>query len=233
MRASRWPRIAVDIGGVIEDSWPDKRAWLLRHGISPERVFTRSELLNILPDGAYAQLLHEVFAEAAILQHPLVPGAATGVLALAERFDVVLLSSRSALKRRVTQQWLERKGLAILADRIVSVGDAVSKLTWCRGAGVACVIEDDATRFFNPLARDVLQIHFNRNESVMSRGASTIVSTPTWGDVMYVLDAWHRRDFHAEVRFARSDGLVDPEVFGNAPQAARRATLNRDSFSPV
>jgi hypothetical protein len=203
MLASGRSRIAIDIGGVIEDSWPDKQAWLLRQGISPQRIFSRSELLNILPDGAYDDLLHAVFAETAILQHPLVPGAATGVLALAERYDVVLLSSRSAAKRSVTQQWLERKGLGILVDRIVSVGNAVSKLAWCRGAGVACVIEDDATRFFDPLATDVLQIHFNRNERLVSRPTSTTISTPTWGDVMRVLDTWHPPVVH------------DPEVLRN------------------
>ena len=189
MLASRPPQIAIDIGGVIEDSWPDKHAWLLRHGISSERIFYRSELLTILPNGAYDELLHAVFDETAILKHPLVQGAATGVLALAERFEVVLLSSRSAAKRRVTQQWLEGAGLGVLADRIVSVDNAVSKLAWCRNVGIYCLIEDDASRFFDPLATDVLQVHFNRNERRARRSASTIISVPAWGDVLRAFDS--------------------------------------------
>jgi hypothetical protein len=204
MLGSDRPRVAVDIGGVIEDSWLDKRAWLTRQGIVPERILSRSELLKILPDGAYDELLQAVFSESAILQHPLVNGAATGVLELAERFDVVLLSSRSTSKRRITQQWLERKGLGVLADSIVSVGNAVSKLAWCRNAGVGCLIEDDASRFFDPVTTDVLQIHFNRNERVMRRAASTIISTPAWHDVLRVLETRHSYASYAERRFPSS-----------------------------
>lgn len=211
MLVSERPRIAIDIGGVIEDSWPDKHAWLVRHGIVLESIFSRSELLKILPDGAYDELLRAVFAERAILQHPLIDGAATGVLALAERFEVVLLSSRSAPKQHVTQQWLERKGLGTLADRIVAVGNTGSKLAWCRNAGVACVIEDDATRFFDPLATDILQIHFNRNEHQVRRVASTIISIPGWSDVLRVLDTRHPGIFQTEAPFARTVGAVDPD----------------------
>ena len=183
------PRIAIDIGGVIEDSWPDKHAWLSRRGISSERIFYRSDLLTILPDGAYDELLLATFSESAILQHPVIEGAATGVQALAERFEVVLLSSRSAAKRRVTQQWLEKTGLGVFTDRIVSVGNIVSKLAWCRDLGVCCLIEDDAPRFFDPLATDVLQIHFNRNERRVSRSAPMVISVPAWGDVLRALDS--------------------------------------------
>jgi|GEM_PF-3686064 len=191
MHTSGPPRVAIDIGGVIEDSWPDKYEWLFQRGIFPERILCRSELLRILPSGAYDDLLQAVFAETAILRHPLVHGAATGVLALAERFDVLLLSSRSPAKQRITQQWLQRKGLGVFGDRIVSVGNATSKLAWCRDAGVSGLVEDDATRFFDPLATDVLQIHFNRNETLVSRSAPAIVSVPSWGDVLRVLNARH------------------------------------------
>lgn len=177
-------RIAIDIGGVIEDSWPEKCAWLARRGMSFDRVWTRSELLPVLPDGAYRELRREVFAEAAILRHPSVAGSAAGVLTLAERFDVILLSSRSRGRKRITQQWMEQNGLSSVADRITSIGNARSKVDWCRAAGVSVLIDDDPVRFFDDAATDIRQIHFDRGSRVAQGRGPTLHSVPTWGDLL-------------------------------------------------
>ena len=193
--------IAIDLGGVIQDTWPAKRSWLRRKFVCLEASLPRRELQRVLGREAHREMLSDVY-DLEPEDHPPVNGAAAALAMLAEQFEIVILTSRSTARLDSTRGWLERNSLSFLRGRIQTIVGAVAesaKLAWCRAVGACVLIDDDADRFLDPFASDVGQIHFSPSHREFRRLSPWFCRATEWGDVPPAV-----RHFINESEFRRS-----------------------------
>lgn len=140
------PFIAIDLGGTIEDTWSEKRAWFAPRGVDlGSRPLSRIDIVGKsgVTDALYSEMVASVYSDNHILKHTLVAGCYEALMNISLRFRIILLSSRPESQRNVTIQWLRQNTLLHLVDDIALIGSDANKLSWCRSRSVLIFIDDD------------------------------------------------------------------------------------------
>ncbi len=140
------PLIGIDLGGTVEDSWPEKRAWFASRGLdlgpcplSRIDIVDRSGVTNAL----YLEMISSVYSDDHILRHTVVPGCYEALIAISVHFRIIVLSSRPESQRNVTLQWLRQNALLAVVNDLALIGSTENKLSWCRSRHVSILVDDD------------------------------------------------------------------------------------------
>lgn len=144
---SRRPGIALDFDGVIADTGRQKVDWL-RANISRDLCpgsTDRSTLVPMIGETAYDQMQASVGFESTLSALP-VEDAVQGVMRLAGRYEVHILSFRIEEKRLWMVRWLEIHGL-FDAVKSVHCGTAAAKVKQAAAIGCQILVDDDVRHF--------------------------------------------------------------------------------------
>lgn len=183
--------IAIDLGGTIEDSWDSKRMWFAARGfdLGPWPRCRREIVQSIGGrEALYERMAAEVYNETNILNREPVEGVVGALQTMAERFRIVIVSSRTEKHRATTLKWLHRHGLIELVDEIAFLGASNSKLVWCLSAGVGALIDDDV-RHLESIAEHITinRIHFCARPLKPQQLNHNLQSAMNWQEILSIL----------------------------------------------
>jgi uncharacterized HAD superfamily protein len=185
------PSIAIDLGGTIEDSWASKQRWFAARGleIGPWSR-SRMEIVRMVGghESLYERMTAEVYSDENVLAREPVEGVAAALNTMAQRFRIVIVSSRREAQRTTTLRWLERHDLVGAVDEIAFLGPHANKLAWCLGARVAVLIDDDL-RHLAPADRShaVVRIHLCARPTDPRGAHHEIRAASGWPAVLNIL----------------------------------------------
>ena len=140
------PFIGIDLGGTIEDTWPEKRAWFASRGLDlGSSPLSRSDIVDKrgVTDAVYLEMIASVYSDDHILRHRLVAGCYEALMSISLHFRITVLSSRPESQRSVTLQWLRQNALLPVVNDLALVGSNENKLSWCRNHHVSILVDDD------------------------------------------------------------------------------------------
>jgi|SRR5215207_417509 len=187
----RTQSIAIDLGGTIEDSWHSKRMWFASRGFDlgpwPR---CRMEIVQRIggQEALYERMAEEVYNDTNILNRQPVEGAVVALHTMAERFRLVIVSSRTEKFRPTTVEWLLRHNMIGLIDEIAFLGADNSKLEWCLGAGVSALIDDDV-RHLESVGEHtkITGIHFCASPLKPQQQNQKLVRATNWKEILKIL----------------------------------------------
>jgi hypothetical protein len=147
--------IAVDYDGVIADTNSAKAHWLRQHlgiDVDPGDCSHTDLVPDVLDEAQYRSPDDYVYSESVSADVPPVRGAVEALRRLSERWQIVVLSARSAERLKWAGRWLQRRGLTeAIEDVRTSDGqskeDALNELE-------ALVLVDDDRRHLTGLSPD-------------------------------------------------------------------------------
>lgn len=201
-------RIAVDLVDVVEDSWPQKRAWLqsvldFDPGALPR---SRRWIEDAVDDqgrfdgyDCYEAMCHAVNAPDSLLRRRPVRGAVRGLHRLAENAEIFLVSSRREAKRAVTRAWLAANGLDwIPRSNLLLLGiraaaregrSVPGKLATCAGIGVHALVDNEVSQLKRGVAEapSITRILFSADPQEIACRPGGILVARTWAETMRLL----------------------------------------------
>jgi len=180
-------RIAIDLGGTIEDTWRHKQEWFMRRGIVlGNNSMSRLEIIEKIAGdtGLYLEMAKEVYNNENIISHNLIRGAYEAISCLSSIADIFILTSRSQDKQKITFKWLKINKLTDFICRVIFLGDSGDKTSWCINSGVKYLIDDDI-RHLNQLPEDnsLAKIHFRNSQSKIHSKHNNIISFNSWKEI--------------------------------------------------
>lgn len=184
--------VAVDLGGTVEDSWSYKRIWYKARGfdLGPLPQGRREVIRDT--DGRtdlYDQMVAEVYCDASIAKHHAVEGAKAGLKELAQRHELVILSSRKEEKRAATIGWLAAQSLEVFFKDVLCLGDNGNKLRWCAEHGADFLVDDDLRHLETHMeARDVTTIHYCSSAEPARKMPAGVFCAKNWERVAGIDD---------------------------------------------
>ncbi len=151
MSRQHWDGIGIDYDGTIADTGAIKAAWIKEHlGLDvPPWKTDRTLCVPLIGEENYERMGRAAYAPAASLRAAEVDGAAAALRALAARYQLYVVTARSAQGIAPARQWLEQHGLAAYITGYLSSaarnpdGSRVSKGHLCRDHGIGVLIDDD------------------------------------------------------------------------------------------
>jgi phosphoglycolate phosphatase-like HAD superfamily hydrolase len=141
---------AIDLGGVIEDTWSNKQKWLHNHGFFVKTPMARQELRQLIGKELHQTMLVEVYDEKEMLKSKTFKGVKESLQYLQSLGKIAILTTRSPQKRETVLEWLNIIGIKGLIDELVMIGDEAllptntkipSKLDWCAAHNVKFLID--------------------------------------------------------------------------------------------
>jgi hypothetical protein len=194
------PFIGIDLGGTIEDTWPEKSAWFASKGIDLGR-YPRSRIDIVdgstVTEALYLEMVASVYSDDHILGHRRVAGCYEALMAVSVHFDLIVLSSRPESQRAVTVQWLRQNGLLRVIDDLVLIGSDVSKLRWCQSHHVSTLIDDDIRHLqAEDDGTSPTRIHYTGCKSQVSHSGQSILKVAHWAEVPELLASLEQRRAH-------------------------------------
>lgn len=191
--------VALDLTGVLEDSWPVKRAWLRQHaGIDfGDHPISRRGILERLGCGEdfYRKLIAHAYSDDQIADHIPIRGAAEALRDLTHAgLDFAILTSRVEARRDATTAWLRTHGFADFVQSLVMLGvpgmleeDHIpgSKLRWCIEKNALALVDDSVRNLagdYQPEgARTIRRFLFDTQE--VSTARDNIVNVRDWQEL--------------------------------------------------
>ncbi|NEP00761.1 MAG: hypothetical protein F6K58_19265 [Symploca sp. SIO2E9] len=186
--------IAIDFGGVIEDTWSNKKKWLYNHGFIVNTPMARQELRQLIGKNLHQTMLVEVYDEKEMLKSKTFNGAKESLQYLQSLGKIAILTTRSPQKRATVLEWLNLIGIAEFIDELVMIGDEAllptntkipSKLDWCADHHVKFLIDDDM-RHLTPLDNhpEIFRIHYQMGSNQTYFTASNLTLANDWFDIV-------------------------------------------------
>jgi hypothetical protein len=181
------PFIAIDLGGTIEDTWPEKRAWFASRGLDLGPCpLSRIDIVGRsgVSDALYLEMVASVYSDDHILKHTLVAGCYEALMAISPHFRITVLSSRPESQRNVTLQWLRQNTVLHVVNDIALIGSNVNKLSWCRSRRVSILVDDDI-RHLEPdnYETSVTRIHYTGCICQQWCSAHQILKASDWANI--------------------------------------------------
>jgi hypothetical protein len=181
------PFIAIDLGGTVEDTWPEKRAWFASRGIGlVSYPLSRIDIIERagVTDALYLEMVASVYSDDHILRHAVVPGCYEALTVISLHFRIAVLSSRTESQRDVTVNWLRQNALLHLIDDLALIGSRENKMSWCRSRDVSILIDDDI-RHLEPENREasLCRIHYTGYPAQSLRSDHQILEASDWADI--------------------------------------------------
>ena len=194
------PLIALDLTGVLEDSWPYKRNWFLRKGVdlgpiplSLERILQISKC----DEKTYISMKQEVYSDQCFAMHPAVADSVRGVSELSQRFRVSVVTTRVQTHRISTEQWLYEKGFSNYLDSLVMLGveegmheaPPYAKIQWCIDNGAIALVDDTLDNLVPENGTELLpfrRVLFNGEENITA--PSSILQVHNWAALIKIFN---------------------------------------------
>jgi hypothetical protein len=181
------PFIGIDLGGTIEDTWPEKRAWFASRGLDLGSCpLSRSEIVDrsSVNNAVYLEMVASVYSDDHILRHRLVAGCYEALMSISLHFRITVLSSRPESQRSVTLQWLRQNGLLPVVNNLVLIGSNENKLSWCRSHRVSILVDDDIRHLEAENRKTSLtKIHYTGWMSKPSCSGHQILKASAWANI--------------------------------------------------
>lgn len=179
--------IAIDLGGTIEDTWPQKRSWFASRGfdLGPSPL-SRQEVIELTgrDEALYLQMVKSIYSDESILRHSLCAGSEEALRNLARSFSIILLSSRPESQRQVTLEWLCKHAILNMITEVVLIGSNVNKLAWCYLHRVPILVDDDIRHLESgDDEQKTIRIHYTASNSVPPHLNPQILVACTWREV--------------------------------------------------
>jgi hypothetical protein len=195
------PRLALDLVGILEDSWPAKRSYLKRIfrldvggvPLADALLKTRLGLDSAIFERVQTAMNRFVHAAARICKHPVIPGAQDSLPQVLAKYDVYILTSRRDNKRTETEHWLRANGFDALAterlimrcSRTSTYNGCVSKLAWCEAHSFHCIVDDDCENLEPTPVHVIRRVLFTRESPVPL--CPNVEATHSWPELIHVL----------------------------------------------
>ncbi len=139
-------KVAIDIGGTIEDTWEYKRNWFMQKGYDiGSSPIGRREIISITQRDTnfYLEMVKDVYSDDSIIEHKLVEGVKEALQNISKIVDITLLSSRNYTKKELTLKWIKNNDLYQYINNLVFIGDEGNKIEWCSKHAIDILIDDD------------------------------------------------------------------------------------------
>lgn len=214
------PLVALDLVGVLEDSWDAKRRWLKRHcGKDFGSDAVRANGLG-LSDREMEEMLNDIYSGESVASHRLMPGARHGLAKLRPDFSFAVVTSRPERLREPTENWLKQNGLWNLLGRPVLLGDGrfqstkdqatKSKLAWCVEKNAAALV-DDSPEKLKPReliggSEEITKILFEYGEYDTTGFPEGVLRVRSWPELVEVLHS-EKYLLKAQEAPGRGDGV--------------------------
>lgn len=207
------PLIAIDLGGVVEDTWRAKQVWLSQHNFKVDSPLDRKALRGLLGRELHDAMLHEVYSDEAMDLRSPTPGLLEALAELNNWANIVILTTRNPAKKLVVEKWLEKQGLLSFLHQLVMLNDEsflppnsliCSKLEWCTAHACNFLIDDDM-RHISPLEHypDIFRIRYQLGTSTIHQPAQNLAVGGSWPQILNQLK------YQIEQKYTISESL-DP-----------------------
>ena len=184
--------VAIDLNGVIYQTWPHKVAWLRARGyeIPNTPSISTTQLQSRFGHDLIAAMQWEIYTS----QLPCLPGAISAVQELAKIATIIFLPRRHVRFSAATWQWLQQQSFADCVETIVFQDDphTFDKLHWCETHHVDVLIDDMRENLHPALAWSPMMRWWITTESVPPQ--SPIHTAPSLAAVVQSLQQSRLRE---------------------------------------
>jgi hypothetical protein len=145
MPQAKFPRVGIDLDGVIIDHRQHKLTLAGEHGFALAPWQTNSNVMSgYLPEDVYEDLQDKLYADLTVKAPPIQDALAT----LRQlRAEIYIISARRASTLRYAQDWLAKHRVydTVPAERIFFCGSGDEKKGYCIKYGLHAFLDDKAS----------------------------------------------------------------------------------------
>jgi len=180
-------KIAIDIGGTIEDTWDHKRIWFQKKGYDLGcNPIGRKEIIKVTKSNVnfYLKMVEDVYSDESIFKHQLVNGAKEALQVLSKNGSIILVSSRAFSKRDLTFKWIAKNDINNYINDIIFLGDLSDKIEWSAKNQIDILIDDDI-RHLAPNERNLKfeRIWYNASKTTFQSNNPCFHICNSWNEI--------------------------------------------------